>query len=106
MYNIIFLFYHFHFLQIFLGNKYGYRPYPNIIEKDEYETLYAEVDRFNTSLLDEWFLLDENMVPAAYILQPITSRFPHYKDESEENAEAHEKVNYFFNIFIDISEIL
>ena len=36
--------------------------------------------------MDDWFVLDNNSVPAVYVLQSIPSRLPHYNDMSEENS--------------------
>ena len=40
------------------------------------------------------FKLDENSVPSKYVLQSITSQFPYYNDETEENAKLREKVSF------------
>ncbi|CAD5116466.1 DgyrCDS5351 [Dimorphilus gyrociliatus] len=65
-----------------LGDKYGNRPFPNKINKDEMDLLKrcARMEARNTKLLDEWFELDENAVPKEYVLKPITSIIPDYNN--------------------------
>ena len=74
--------YHF-FLQALLGQKYGYRPVPPHIGADEFRKISGalQVDGKNVRILDQWFRLDTNMVPAIYTLQPISSILKHYNDE-------------------------
>lgn len=31
----------------------------------------------DVSLLDEWYILDEQSIPSSYLLQPARSHFPH-----------------------------
>ena len=42
------------------------------------------------------FQLDENAVPPMFVLQPITSQFPNYNDESDENSKKRDKVRFYF----------
>ena len=37
------------------------------------------------------FVQDTNAIPAEYVLQPVTDRFLHYNDLSEENREKNQK---------------
>ena len=62
-------------MQVFLGQKYGYRPIPTYI-------LAAELQQFRdvlvtlgneVNLLDTWYKKDANAVPPVCILQPISS---------------------------------
>ncbi|XP_070534262.1 NACHT and WD repeat domain-containing protein 2-like [Ptychodera flava] len=66
----------------FLCQKYGYRPFPPKIPAAEFEVMRQVLVRNNASvrLLDEWFQRDDNCVPPVYILQPISSRLVHFKD--------------------------
>ncbi|XP_015761026.1 PREDICTED: uncharacterized protein LOC107340178 [Acropora digitifera] len=76
----------------FLGQKYGYRPFPAKISATEFESLLEAVDnRDDHQLLTEWFCKDDNAVPSQYLLQPITSRLPQYRDP--ENEEARKKAS-------------
>ncbi|VDH96754.1 Hypothetical predicted protein, partial [Mytilus galloprovincialis] len=71
---------------IFLsGDRYGFRPIPIEIDKDEFDTIKKLAEKnslSDTKLLDIWYLLDENAIPPLYILQPIRSQFKHFGDHS------------------------
>ncbi|KAI8511559.1 NACHT domain- and WD repeat-containing protein 1 [Branchiostoma belcheri] len=71
----------------FLGNRYGYRPIPAKIEAEELDILLkkaAELD-MDTAVITEWYLKDDNAVPAVCLLQPITSKFKYYTDMEPAN---------------------
>ncbi|XP_022788384.1 NACHT domain- and WD repeat-containing protein 1-like [Stylophora pistillata] len=71
----------------FLGQKYGYRPFPVKIHVAEFEKLLNAVDKQDdAALLKHWFWRDDNSVPAQYLLQPITSLLPHYRDYANEES--------------------
>nr|XP_014340454.1 PREDICTED: NACHT domain- and WD repeat-containing protein 1 isoform X3 [Latimeria chalumnae] len=72
-----------------VGNRYGYRPIPRLIEHQEFEVLSSQLmcDESACELLHDWFWKDENAVPPVYILQPITSHLPHYDDKTLGNQE-------------------
>ena len=76
--------------QTFLGQKYGYRPFPAKIDATEFDRLLAGVsDAEDKSLLNYWFYRDDNSVPAVYVLQPITVHLPHFSDnENNERRKA------------------
>ena len=61
--------------QVFLGQKYGYRPIPTFILGAEFVQLRETLNAMGTDtiLLDTWYRKDVNAVPAVYILQPISS---------------------------------
>ncbi|KAK6467567.1 NACHT domain- and WD repeat-containing protein 1 [Huso huso] len=75
-----------------IGNRYGYRPIPRVIEEQEFELLLSKLsaDESATQLLKDWFWKDENSVPPAYILQPITTHLPHYSDTRPESRPQHQ----------------
>lgn len=81
-------------MQALLGDKYGHRPFPSAIEATEYHVLYETASELckDVSLLDEWFIVDENVVPPTYLLQPVNTKFTYYHDESEEHRHLHHKV--------------
>lgn len=59
---------------ILLGNRYGWIPLPPQIEASEFEeirNLSADAD-----LLNEWYQLDTNAVPAEYVLRPRSAEVP------------------------------
>ena len=72
------------YLQTFLAQKYGYRPFPPKIAVDEFEAILAQVsEESDKELLTSWFRKDENTEPALYLLQPIRSKLPHYADDTD-----------------------
>ncbi|KAJ3251014.1 hypothetical protein HK104_007392 [Borealophlyctis nickersoniae] len=55
----------------FLGDKYGYRPLPTTIPQPQFDQLRGAIDPSQTrdlKLLDQFYRLDTNAVPPAYIL--------------------------------------
>jgi len=69
-----------------LGQKYGYRPFPVNISAAEFEKLLGAIDNpDDLQLLKNWFWRDDNAVPPQYLLQPITSLLPHYRDYENED---------------------
>ncbi|XP_048404343.2 NACHT domain- and WD repeat-containing protein 1 isoform X2 [Stegostoma tigrinum] len=76
-----------------VGNRYGFRPIPRVIEGEEFEELLREHSSNSQSLklLRDWFWKDENAVPPVYILQPITTHLPDYGETRAERQEEHDK---------------
>ncbi|XP_078423676.1 NACHT domain- and WD repeat-containing protein 1 [Cetorhinus maximus] len=76
-----------------VGNRYGHRPIPRIIEEKEFEELLLKhsSDPRSSKLLLDWFWKDENAIPPVYILQPITTHLPYYSDARPEKGEEHQK---------------
>lgn len=71
-------------LQTFLAQKYGYRPFPPKIEAEEFEKLLKATKKDgDKKLLTDWFLKDENYVPAQYQLQPIREKLAFYADDTQ-----------------------
>lgn len=62
-------------LQVFLGQKYGYRPIPTYILSSELQMLRDELVSSGTDpvILDTWYRKDSNAVPPVSVLQPISS---------------------------------
>lgn len=69
--------------QAFLGQKYGYRPFPPNIKAAEFEYIYNALQQKGVDVkdLNLWYKKDENIVPPMYNLQPITSQLPHYNSK-------------------------
>jgi hypothetical protein len=62
-------------LQVFLGQKYGYRPIPTYILSSELQMLRDDLANSGADpgLLDLWYRKDSNAVPPVSVLQPISS---------------------------------
>jgi hypothetical protein len=43
------------------------------------------MDQQDFEIVDKWYLVDTNSVPAVYRIQPITTLLPHYNDTDPEN---------------------
>uniref|UniRef100_A0A2C9JTF7 NACHT domain-containing protein n=1 Tax=Biomphalaria glabrata TaxID=6526 RepID=A0A2C9JTF7_BIOGL len=67
---------------VFVGDKYGTRPLPNMIPVTEFRLfrrLASWMDlKFET--IEKWYLLDTNSVPPSYRIQSITTYLPHFND--------------------------
>ncbi|KAG2463912.1 NWD1 protein, partial [Polypterus senegalus] len=76
-----------------IGNRYGYRPIPRVIEEKEFEMLLGKLhsDADSIKNLTKWFWKDENSDPSVYVLQPITTLLPHYNDIRPESKEQRDK---------------
>ncbi|XP_034737989.1 NACHT domain- and WD repeat-containing protein 1 [Etheostoma cragini] len=61
-----------------LGNRYGERTLPRRFPETLFQLLLSKLskNREGAALLTRWFLRDDNAVPPAYVLQPITAHFP------------------------------
>ena len=63
-----------------------------MISASEFRKLLSAVkNNDDQSLLTRWFRRDDNSVPAHFLLQPITSILPHYRDH--ENPELRKKAS-------------
>ncbi|XP_064648000.1 NACHT and WD repeat domain-containing protein 2-like [Lineus longissimus] len=68
---------------VFLGQKYGYRPMPATILATEFDMI-CEVAKNAPSeleLLKTWYQKDENIIPAIYVLQPVSSILTNYNNK-------------------------
>ena len=64
-----------------MGQKYGYRPLQPRVEASEFERLLEAVQSDeDVDLLKHWYWRDDNSIPPVYVLQPISSRLPHYNE--------------------------
>lgn len=56
----------------FLSHKYGYRPCPRTINKEQFEKfLQATENPDDSSLMLRWYFEDKNTLKSLYILQPV-----------------------------------
>ena len=54
---------------IMAGDRYGWIPLPYLIERSEYEAIVTNIEKEeDKELLNIWYKLDENQIPASYIL--------------------------------------
>ncbi|XP_054451988.1 NACHT domain- and WD repeat-containing protein 1, partial [Anoplopoma fimbria] len=76
-----------------LGNRYGYRILPRLIPEKQFETFLSRISKNQEGVkqLNKWFLKDNNAVPPTYVLQPITTHFPHYSDLRPESGPQRDK---------------
>lgn len=79
-------------LKALLGNRYGHRALPRLMPEKQFEALMSKLSKNPEGIkqLNQWFLKDDNSVPPAYILQPITAHFPHYSDLRPESGPQHD----------------
>ena len=54
--------------------------------------------------INSWFLLDENLVPPSYVLQPISSHFPNFLS-NDMNARSKAK-NAWWDVFCKLQNVL
>ena len=77
-------------LQVMLGNRYGFQPFPVKINSEEFEhflSIAKEMDLPDLNLLHEWFLRDNNALLPEYLLQPIGIKLPYFNAYSEEHKQ-------------------
>uniref|UniRef100_A0A2C9K456 DUF4062 domain-containing protein n=1 Tax=Biomphalaria glabrata TaxID=6526 RepID=A0A2C9K456_BIOGL len=70
-----------------IGNRYGFCPLPYKIFLEEYTILKSEAKELGLTdfdLIDQWYFKDDNSIPPAYYLQPITSQLPYFLDNSSQ----------------------
>ncbi|XP_028905545.1 NACHT domain- and WD repeat-containing protein 1 [Ornithorhynchus anatinus] len=73
-----------------VGDRYGRCPLPRLIGEKEFDALSSQLTG-NTGymrLLVKWFWKDENAIPPAYTLQPITTHLPCYQEKRWGEREA------------------
>ncbi|MFX4242438.1 tetratricopeptide repeat protein [Aliarcobacter butzleri] len=64
---------------IMAGDRYGWIPLPYLIEKSEYEAIVTNIEKEeDKELLNIWYKLDENQIPASYILCERKNEFVEY----------------------------
>jgi hypothetical protein len=54
---------------IMLGDRYGWVPLPNIIEKKEFESILDNSPDYEKNNLLDWYYEDKNQLPSSYILK-------------------------------------
>ncbi len=62
------------------GDRYGWIPLPYVIEKNEYKNILQLVENNeDKELLNSWYKLDENQIPASYILTERKNEYEKYE---------------------------
>lgn len=87
------------FLQAFLGDRYGSRLLPTTIPVTEYRSLRrlaSWMDESDFAVVDKWYLVNTNAVPAVYQIQPITALCPHFNDPDLKNRIIKQQVWIWF----------
>ena len=64
---------------ILLGDKYGWQPIPSKIPEDEMKLIHPEFSENDKNLINNWYWLDENAIPAEYVLQPRENEYKEFK---------------------------
>jgi hypothetical protein len=65
---------------ILLGNKYGWQPIPTKIPETEMDQIIKVRSAEDKKLIDQWYRLDTNAIPAEYALQSRGKEYKEYND--------------------------
>ncbi|WP_074406156.1 tetratricopeptide repeat protein [Aquimarina megaterium] len=65
---------------LMLGDRYGWVPLPNMIEKEEFVQLCHGIAEKDKYLLKEWYIEDLNQIPVSYILKERRKEATNHKD--------------------------
>jgi len=60
---------------VMIGDRYGWIPLPNVIDKNEFETLLSLMSLEEVSIINKWFFHDNNQLPASYTLKERRGEF-------------------------------
>lgn len=72
---------------ILIGNKYGWLPLPPKIPKDEMKEIQTVLTSAENKIIDKWYWLDENAIPAEFVLQPRENEYEDYDAWKKVEAE-------------------
>jgi hypothetical protein len=73
---------------VLLGDRYGWMPPPSQIPEEDYREILTMVSEQDTILLNAWYTLDKNAVPAEYRLNPRKKGGPYQDYEAWQPVEA------------------
>jgi hypothetical protein len=73
---------------VLLGDRYGWMPPPAQIPEDDFQAIRAVVADQDRALLDTWYTLDKNAVPAEQRLNPRKKGGPYERYEDWQPVEA------------------
>ena len=71
-------------MQAFIGQKYGDIPLPTLVPAQEFETIRLALkshkgrETRSASLLDKWYIRDDNSLPPVYVLQDVKANLPEF----------------------------
>jgi hypothetical protein len=93
--------------QVFLGQKYGYRPIPTYILSSELQMIRDELAAtgHDPVMIDTWYRKDSNAVPPISVLQPISSILINFNNkripklQAEDQAKWWDTLNKFQKLF-------
>ena len=72
---------------LLMGDRYGWRPLPDDIPADEWDTFSPHITNSDDQdLLNRWYKRDYNAVPPLYVLQKRTGEFVDYPRWTEGSA--------------------
>ncbi len=84
---------------VLLGDRYGWRPLPPDIPADEFEQiLKVAAGAEETSLLQRWYLRDDNAVPPVYCLQPRKIESGNDAGDEERRQAANEEARQWNDV--------
>ncbi len=63
------------FMLTLLGDRYGWRPLPRIVEQSVFEGWCSQLSYDEKTLFDQWYHLDKNQLPVSYILKPRSDEY-------------------------------
>lgn len=88
--TVLYLYLHLYctWVQVLLGQKYGYRPLPGAIPAKELDMICDVISRHHPGsgsadiqLLQQWYKKDDNSTEPVYVLQTISSILTHFKNK-------------------------
>ncbi len=72
---------------VLLGDRYGWEPVPARILSEEFEELRTLATASQAELLDQWYVRDDNAVPAQHVLKRRGEDFDEYHEWAPEEAK-------------------
>lgn len=92
-------------MQVFLGQKYGYRPIPTYIlasELAQFREVLLTMGQ-EVILLDTWYKKDSNAVPPICILQPISSILVNFNNKVSSSLRSTRSFIFYVLCCINLS---
>ena len=87
---------------IMAGDRYGYVPCPYMIEEDEFKKLYTTLNNDeDIEVINRWYRLDENQIPASYILNQRTNEYVPYENWEKQEIKLRNILQTAANIIFE-----